>query len=70
MRSELTELKSKAKASGRRRILVPLLNESRARSATLVKIIALLLFAAAGLVYFNATGLSQSGPQDRLRSSD
>jgi hypothetical protein len=60
MRSELTELKSKAKVTARRRILMPLLDESRERSATLLKIILLLLFATAGLVYFTATGLSQS----------
>ncbi len=60
MESELTELKSKAKVTGLRSILVSLLDESRELSATLLKMIALLLFAAAGLVYFTATGLSQS----------
>jgi ABC-type sulfate/molybdate transport systems ATPase subunit len=47
MQIELTELKSKTKVTGD-------------RSATLLKIIALLLLAAAGLVYFTPTGLSQS----------
>jgi len=40
MQSELIGLKSKAKVIGRRRILVPLLDESRGRSATLLKMIA------------------------------
>ena len=48
MQSELTELKSKTKVTSQR------------GRATLLKIIALLLIAAAGLVYFSATGLSQS----------
>ena len=40
--------------------------ESRGRSAILLKIIALLL-AAAGLVCFTATGLSQSDLRERNR---
>src|SRR5262245_56112917 len=52
MQSELTELKSKTKVTSQR------------GSATLLKIIALLLIAAAGLVYFSATGLSQSAKDE------
>ena len=66
MQSELTELESKAKVTARRRIPVPLLDESRERSATPLKIIALLLFAAAGLAYFTAVGLGQT---DRNQSN-
>jgi hypothetical protein len=66
MQHELTELKSKGKVTGRRSILLPLPDESRERSTTLLKIIALLVFAAAGFVYFTASGLSQSDrEQDR-----
>ena len=54
MQSESGELKSKA-------------NVARERSATLLKIIALLTFAAAGLVYFTASGLSQSD-RDQTRN--
>lgn len=47
------------------------LDHSRARSATLVKVIALLVFAAAGLVYFTARGFSQSDQnQGRKMSFD
>src|SRR5207237_5095223 len=67
MQIELTQ--PKAKVSARCRILVPLLDKSRERSATLLKMVALLLFAAAGLVYFTATGLSQSD-RDQGRKID
>src|ERR1700731_4156901 len=60
MQKESAQLKSNAEVTARRRILVPLLDESRGRSAILLKIIALLLFAVAGLVCFTASGLSQS----------
>jgi hypothetical protein len=59
MQKESAQLKSKAQVTARRRIVVPLLDESRGRSAILLKIIALLLFAGAGLVCFTASGLSQ-----------